>query len=124
MNKYKGEITRKFGGKERTFRLTFDCIVSIEHRTGKSVMEVGRSIATQNFSLHDITIILHEGLKGAKGTFTHNAVGDMVIETGLTDSAVIAGEVLGTIFAGEDDKDDSPLAKVENQETTTPSKNI
>ena len=50
MNKYKGEITRKFGGKDRTFRLTFDCIVQIEQRSGKSVMEVGRSIATQNFS--------------------------------------------------------------------------
>jgi len=123
-NKYKGEISRKFGGKERTFRLTFECIVQIEQRCSKSVMEIGRSIAQQNFSLHDVSIILHEGLKGANGKFTHNAVGDMIIETGLTDSAVIAGEVLGTIFTGEKEEDNSPLVKVENQETTTPSKNI
>ena len=45
MNKYKGEISRKFGDKERVFRLTFDNIVQIEHRTGKSVMDVARSIA-------------------------------------------------------------------------------
>ncbi len=124
MNKYKGEISRKFGGQDRTFRLTFDCIVQIERRTGKSVMVVGRSIAEQSFSLHDISVILHEGLIGANGKFTHQAVGDMIIETGLTDSAVIAGEVLGTIFAGEKEEENSPLVKVESQETTTPSKNI
>lgn len=123
-NKYKGEITRKFGDKDRTFRLTFDCIVKIERRTGKSVMVVARSIAEQNFSLHDISVILHEGLIGANGKFTHESVGDMIIETGLTTSAVYAGEVLGTIFTGDDTEDDSPLVKVENQETTTPSKNI
>ena len=118
MNKYKGEISRKFGDKERTFRLTFDNIVQIEHRTGRSVMDVARSIAEQKFSLGDIAIILHEGLLGAKGKYTHVAVGDMI----LTTSAVTAGEVLGTIFAGEDE--DSPKAEVENQEAITPSKNI
>ena len=122
MNKYKGEISRKFGDKERTFRLTFDNIVNIEHRTGKSVMDVARSIAEQKFSLSDISFILHEGLLGAKGKYTHVAVGDMIIQTGLTTSAVTAGEVLGTIFAGEDE--DSPKAEVENQEAITPSKTI
>lgn len=122
MNKYKGEISCKFGDKERTFRLTFDNIVNIEHRTGKSVMDVARSIAEQKFSLSDISVILHEGLLGAKGKYTHVAVGDMIIQTGLTTSAVTAGEVLGTIFAGEDE--DSPKAEVENQEAITPSKTI
>ena len=114
MNKYKGEISRKFGDKERTFRLTFDNIVQIEHRTGRSVMDVARSIAEQKFSLGDIAIILHEGLLGAKGKYTHVSVGDMILVT--------AGEVLGTIFAGEDE--DSPKAEVENQEAITPSKTI
>ena len=122
MNKYKGEISRKFGDKERVFRLTFDSIVNIEHRTGKSVMDVARSIAEQKFSLSDISVILHEGLLGAKGKFTHIATGDMIMQTGLTTSAVTAGEVLGTIFTGEDE--DSPKVEVENQEAITPSKNI
>ena len=122
MNKYKGEISRKFGDKERVFRLTFDSIVNIEHRTGKSVMDVARSIAEQKFSLSDISVILHEGLLGAKGKFTHIATGDMIMQTGLTTSAVTAGEVLGTIFTGEDE--DSPKVEVENQEAITPSKTI
>ena len=107
MNKYKGEISRKFGDKDRVFRLTFDNIVNIEHRTGKSVMDVARSIAEQKFSLSDISVILHEGLLGAKGKFTHIAVGDMIMQTGLTTSAVMAGEVLGTIFTGEKEEDNS-----------------
>ena len=124
-NKYRGEIKRKLGDKERTFRLTFENIVQIETRTGKSVMDVARSIATQSFHLGDISIILHEGLKGANGKFTHQSVGDMIVETGLTTSAIVAGEVLGTIFAGEgeENNDNSPLAKVESPEATTPSKN-
>ena len=36
-NQYKGEIKGKLGDQERTFRLTFDSIVNIENRTGKSI---------------------------------------------------------------------------------------
>lgn len=38
-NQYKGEIKGKLGDKERTFRLTFESIVSIENRTGKSILD-------------------------------------------------------------------------------------
>lgn len=124
MNKYKGEIKGKLGDKERVFRLTFDSIVQIEERTGKSVMEIARSIALQNFSFKDILAILHEGLTGAGGKYTQPAVGDMVMQTGLTDSAVLAGNVLGTIFTGEGKEDDSPLVEVEKPVNDTPSNNI
>ena len=124
MNKYKGEIKGKLGDKERVFRLTFDSIVQIEERTGKSVMEIARSIALQNFSFKDILAILHEGLTGAGGKYTQPAVGDMVMQTGLTESAVIAGNVLGTIFTGEGKEDDSPLVEVEKPVNDTPSNNI
>lgn len=124
MNKYKGEIKGKLGDKERVFRLTFDSIVQIEERTGKSVMEIARSIALQNFSFKDILAILHEGLTGAGGKYTQPAVGDMVMQTGLTDSAVLAGNVLGTIFTGEGKEDESPLVEVEKPVNDTPSNNI
>lgn len=123
MNKYKGEIKGKLGDKERVFRLTFDSIVQIEERTGKSVMEIARSIALQNFSFKDILAILHEGLTGAGGKYTQPAVGDMVMTTGLTESAVLAGNVLGTIFTGEGKEDDSPLVEVEKPANDTPSNN-
>ena len=37
MNQYKGEVKGKLGDKERTFRLTFESIVNIEDKTGKSI---------------------------------------------------------------------------------------
>ena len=43
-NQYKGEITGKLGDKERTFRLTFDSIVNIENRTGKSILDITNSL--------------------------------------------------------------------------------
>ena len=38
MNQYKGEVKGKLGDKERTFRLTFESIVNIENKTGKSII--------------------------------------------------------------------------------------
>ena len=124
MNKYKGEIKGNLGDKERVFRLTFENIVQIEERTGKSVMDIARSIVVQNFSFKDIVIVLHEGLVGAGGKYTQDSTGDMIMKTGLTQSAVIAGNVLGTIFTGEGKEDDSPLVEVEKQVNDTPSNNI
>ena len=41
-NQYKGEIKGKLGDKERTFRLTFESIVNIENRSGKSILDISK----------------------------------------------------------------------------------
>ena len=61
-NKYKGEIKQRLGDKERVFRLTFDSIVNIESRTGKSIMDITNEIALNKYSMKDIVVVLHEGL--------------------------------------------------------------
>jgi hypothetical protein len=124
MNKYKGEVKGKLGEKERIFRLTFENIVQIEDRTSKSVMDIARTVVLQNFSFRDIMIVLHEGLTGAGGKYTQSAVGEMIMKSGLTESAILAGKVLETIFTGEGKEDDSPLVEVEKAVSDTPSKNI
>ena len=58
-NQYKGEIKGEFGGKERTFRLTFDGIVNIENRTGKSILAITNSMGNNNYSL----VILKKNVK-------------------------------------------------------------
>ena len=68
-NQYKGEITGKLGDKERTFRLTFEGIVNIESRTGKSILDITNSMSANNYSMKDIVIIMHEALAGAGGKF-------------------------------------------------------
>ena len=122
-NQYKGEITGKLGDKERTFRLTFESIVNIESRTGKSILEITNSLGLNNYSLKDVVIVMHEALQGAGGKFTQPAVGDMVMKTGLMKVAVLCAEILTTIFTGEKTEEDSPLVQGENEQQNTQSSN-
>ena len=122
-NQYKGEITGKLGDKERTFRLTFEGIVNIESRTGKSILDITNSMSANNYSMKDIVIIMHEALAGAGGKFTHGAVGDMVMKDGLLKVAVICSEILMTVFTGEKTQEDSPLVQGENEQKNTQSSN-
>tara|TARA_A100000172_G_scaffold56253_1_gene36239 strand:+ start:214 stop:588 length:375 start_codon:yes stop_codon:yes gene_type:complete len=121
-NQYKGEIKGKFGGKERTFRLTFENIVNIETRSGKSILDITNSMSGNNYSLRDIVIIMHEALEGAGGKYVQKAVGEMVLKDGLLKVAVLCSEILMTIFTG-DKEEDSPLVKGENEQQNTQSNN-
>ena len=122
-NQYKGEIKGKLGDKERTFRLTFESIVNIESRTGKSILDITNSMSANNYSMKDIVIIMHEALAGAGGKFAHGAVGDMVIKDGLLKVAVVCSEILMTVFTGEKTQVDSPLVQGENEQQNTQSSN-
>ena len=122
-NQYKGEIKGEFGGKERTFRLTFDGIVNIENRTGKSIMDITNSLGASNYSMKDIVIVMHEALQGAGGKFVQSAVGDMLMQTGMIKGAVLCSEVLMTLFTGEKKEEDSPLVQGENEQQDTQSSN-
>lgn len=122
-NQYKGEITGKLGDKERTFRLTFDSIVNIESRTGKSILDITNSLGLNNYSLKDVVIVMHEALQGAGGKFTQPAVGDMVMQTGLMKVAVLCAQILTTIFTGDKAEEDSPLVQGENEQQNTQSSN-
>ena len=122
-NQYKGEIKGKLGDKERTFRLTFESIVNIENRTGKSILEITNNMAQNKYSLQDVVIVMHEALQGAGGKFIQSAVGDMVIKTGLLKIAILCSEVLMTIFTGDKAEEDSPLVQGENEQQDTQSSN-
>jgi hypothetical protein len=122
-NQYKGEIKGKLGDKERTFRLTFENIVNIENRTGKSILAITNSMGNNNYSLIDVVVVMHEALQGAGGKFIQSAVGDMVMKTGLMKVAVLCSEILMTIFTGEKTEEDSPLVQGENEKKDTQSSN-
>jgi len=123
-NQYKGEIKGKLGDKERTFRLTFDSIVNIENRTGKSILEITNNMAQNKYSLQDVVIVMHEGLQGAGGKFIQSAVGDMVLKSGLLKIGILCSEILMTIFTGDKEEEDSPLVQGENEPKNTQSSNI
>ncbi len=122
-NQYKGEIKGKFGDKERTFRLTFESIVNIENRTGKSILDITNSMGNNNYSMKDIVIVMHEALQGAGGKFVQSAVGEMVIKDGLLKVAILCSEILMTLFVGDKKESDSPLVQGENEQKDTQSSN-
>ena len=124
-NQYKGEIKGKLGDKERTFRLTFESIVNIENKTGKSIMVVAQELATNKFSFQTVLIVLHEALQGAGGKYVQSAVCDMIMQTNLVNSAVLCGNVLSTIFVdnNKEKEEDSPLDQGENESKNTQSSN-
>ena len=122
-NQYKGEIKGSLGGKDRTFRLTFDSIVNIENKTGKSIMTITNDLALSRYAMKDMVIILHEALIGAGAKIVEKAVGDMVIQTGLIQAGKLTGEVLATIFTGESKDTESPLVQGENEQKITQSNN-
>ena len=124
-NQYKGEIKGSLGDKERTFRLTFESIVNIENKTGKSIMVVAQELATNKFSFQTVLIVLHEALQGAGGKYVQSAVGDMIMQTNLVNSAVLCGNVLSTIFVdnNKEKEEDSPLDQGENESKNTQSSN-
>ena len=122
-NQYKGEIKGSLGGKDRTFRLTFESIVNIENRTGKSILDITNSMGNNNYSMLNAVVVIHEALLGAGGKFTQPAVGDMVIKDGLIKVAVLCSEILMSVFVGEKAEEDSPLVVGENEKKDTQSSN-
>ena len=122
-NQYKGEIKGNLGGQDRTFRLTFDSIVNIENRTGKSIMTITNDLALSKYAMKDLVIILHEALMGAGAKVVQTAVGDMIIQTGLIKAGKLTGEILATIFTGETKDEESPLVQGENEQKNTQSSN-
>tara|TARA_Y100001938_G_C7730636_1_gene254436 strand:+ start:33 stop:413 length:381 start_codon:yes stop_codon:yes gene_type:complete len=123
MNQHRGEIKGKLGDKERTFKLSFESIVNIENRTGKSVIVLTTDMAQAKYSFKDLIIILHEGLLAMGNKIVQEAVGDMVMKTGIVGASELAGNLLATAFTGETKEETDPLVKAENNQTTTQSKN-
>ena len=123
MNQYKGEVNGKLGDKERTFRLTFESIVNIEEKTGKSIVELTQDMSVAKYSFKDLLIILHEGLLGTGKKFIKESVGDMIMQSGIIKSSETAGIVLASAFTGENKGKDDPLVKAENTQQDTQSNN-
>jgi hypothetical protein len=73
--------------------------------------------------MKDIVVVLHEGLISSGIKLTQPAVGDMIMQTGLVKSSLIAANILTTIFTGESEDEDSPLEQGENEQQDTQSKN-
>ncbi len=123
MNQYRGEVKASLGGEERTFRLSFESIVNIEEKTGKSIVQLTQDMSVAKYSFKDLITILHEGLLGTGKKYVKEAVGDMIMKSGIIKASETAGIVMASAFTGENKGDENPLAKAENIQKDTQSNN-
>ena len=117
-NKYAGEFKATLGGKERVFKLTFERLVHLEDATGKGVLDLSQSILDRKFTTSQIVEIIYQGLLGAGGKFEKSAVGTMIINDGIANSAGIASSILSTLFLTQDEL--TPLVKGESESKVEP----
>ena len=111
-NKMRGEVTVKLFGKTMTMRPTFQSMAAIEGRLGMGCIPLMRLIATQDFGVVHIVVVLTEGLKGAGYPATENRVGEEVVEVGFTKFARPVSEFL-RLALGADKKEEDELGEDE-----------
>ena len=63
MNKLRNETQFTIGDESHLMRPTFDCMIGIEERTGKTIPSFQQLIMSQTFSVTDTVAVLVEGTK-------------------------------------------------------------
>ena len=104
-----------FAGKKRKFKLTFKNLSNIENRLGLPVMKIVNGFGVGDIGINNVTVILHEGLMGAGGKYTYEAVGNMALQHGFSNCLTIVSDILLKSM-GLQEASDNPLEQEENQD--------
>ncbi len=110
-------------GQRRGFvlRPSFEAIVEIEEQTGRSIFALARRIAKAELGHHEVACVVGAGLKAAGETVSYDAVGEMMLRTGLADVLPVVGEFLAKVLGGTgQSEDDEAAPQPESQGTTQP----
>lgn len=82
-NKFKNEATFNLGEYKFTMRPTFNCLVEIEDRTGKGILEFVQSVPRGKASTRDTMIVVQEGARAAGTHLTDKEVQAIIEKNGL-----------------------------------------
>ncbi len=110
-------------GERRKFvlRPNFTAIVEIEEQTGRSIFALARRIAKAELGHHEMACVVGAGLKAAGEAVSYDAVGEMMLRTGLADVLPPVGEFLAKVLGGTgQSKDDEVASQPESQGTVQP----
>ena len=110
-------------GQRRGFvlRPSFEAIVEIEEQTGRSIFALARRIAKAELGHHEVACVVGAGLKAAGEAVSYDAVGEMMLRTGLADVLPPVGEFLAKILGGTGQSEDDEVAsQPESQGTAQP----
>ncbi len=108
-------------GERRKFvlRPNFTAIVEIEEQTGRSIFALARRIAKAELGHHEMACVVGAGLKAAGEAVSYDAVGEMMLRTGLADVLPPVGEVLARVLGGFGSAEHTEAAPQPAGETTS-----
>lgn len=82
-NELRNEVTVELAGQNILLRPSFGCLLEIESRTGKSIMEIVEQIGSNALTISDIIIVFEEGTKAAESPQTKQELIDLMELVGL-----------------------------------------
>lgn len=82
-NKLKNEVSVDLASRNILLRPTFGCLIEIEGRTGKSIMQICEDISNAKLTLTDTIVIYEEATKAADKPLTRQEVIDLMEEVGV-----------------------------------------
>ena len=108
-------------GERRKFvlRPNFTAIVEIEEQTGRSIFALARRIAKAELGHHEMACVVGAGLKAAGEAVSYDAVGEMMLRTGLADVLPPVGEFLARVLGGFGSAEHTEAAPQPAGETTS-----
>ena len=109
-NKIKNETTIELGDEVLTLRPTFSCLVAIETRTGKSLVQLVEEFAQQRGTLTDLLVVFEEGTSAAGNKKSKQQVTEFLEEHGVLNVQLALGmffrlALYGGTLMPEDDED-------------------
>lgn len=115
-NELRNEVEVELAGKKLLLRPTFGCLLEIESRTGKSIMQLVREIEGATLSIKDTVIIYEEATKAAERPLTSEEVIDLIQQVGIVDIQTATVDFFTkALFAGPNAKtNDKKKVKAKN----------
>lgn len=103
-NAYRGEISARIGGRERTLVLTLGALAELETNLGISDLNaLAERLSQGRVAARDLIAIIGAGLRGAGEKLSNDEVGALEFENGIVGCAKITTALLEATFGLETD---------------------
>ena len=114
LEKIKGTMELEFAGKKRNFKLDFLALSSIESRLNQPLLKIVNGMTSGNIGMTNMAVIIDEALRSAGGKYTYEAVGNLILEHGFTESFEIISKLMAHLMDAKKEND-SPLEETKNE---------
>lgn len=114
-NKERGDVDIELLGKQYILRPTWQACIEIERATGEGLVPLARRVIAVDYGLNDAVAIVTAGLKATGEPASADAVGDMVMKTGLLGVGPSLAQFMTNALTGGEEPGE---AKAADQDTS------